>query len=453
MAEPVSDAASPAPFRRPQKVNPAPTAAPGDAALDTGAVSPAAMNDARQAAALAARQSYGRLLSVLAYRWRDIAAAEDALAQAFAAALDHWPADGVPRNPDAWLMTAARRNLLQAARHLRVELDPTVTILFEQAEAEAPAFAVADERLRLMFVCAHPSIDRDIHTALMLQTVLGLEAKQIAAAFLVRPTTLAQRLVRAKTRIRASGVRFEFPNADELPERCHAVLEAVYAAYGVGWQHQQSTLPTATQAGAELAGEARFLAELCVDQLPDEAEAWGLLALILYCEARRPASLDADGEFVPLPRQDTQLWDGALIGRAEQALQRAAALRAPGVFQIEAAIQSAHCQRAFGGPTPWHGIVALYETLLRLAPSVGAAVGQAVAIAEAGDPAAARERLRAIETAQVVSYQPYWVAQAFVESRLGVLDRAKHAYQMAIGLTEQPPIRDYLHRCLRALDQ
>ncbi|HEX4327916.1 MAG TPA: DUF6596 domain-containing protein, partial [Burkholderiales bacterium] len=308
-----------------------------------------------QAAESAARDSYGRLLAYLAYRWRDIAAAEDALADAFAAALATWPRDGVPASPDAWLMTAAKRNLLQAARHAKLASDPAVTILLGEEEgmtepAHDNPHTIPDDRLKLLFVCAHPAIDPAIHTALMLQTVLGLEAKQIAAAFLVQPATLAQRLVRAKAKIRDAGLRFEEPEPHELPERVHAVLEAIYAAYSLGWDGALDAQ------SPDLAHEALYLAQLVRKLLPENepaaAEAAGLLALLLFCQSRHAARAGADGAFVPLHEQDTAHWDRAMMQAANQSLWQAAALKSPGRFQLEAAIQSAHCQRAFGGAVP-----------------------------------------------------------------------------------------------------
>ncbi len=410
------------------------------------------MVDARRAAAKAARDSYGRLLANLAYRWRDIAAAEDALAEAFARALEHWPREGVPNCPDAWLTTVAKGRLLHAARHQRLALDPAVTILLEHDElASDTDIVIADERLRLMFVCAHPSIDVEVRTPLMLQVVLGLEARHIAAAFLMRPSALAQRLVRAKAKIRDSGIRFELPHEHDLPERSGAVLEAVYAAHGLGWHHARGPNDS-YQAQGELAGEALFLAELCALHLPSNAEALGLLALLLFCEARRAASASTDGAFVPLHRQDSAAWDKSLIGRAEAVLWEASRLKAPGPFQLEAAIQSAHCQRAVTGTVPWASIEQLYARLIELAPSVGARVGHAVAMAESGHAPAALERLHRIEPGQVSSYQPYWVAKAYLHAHAGALPDATKAYLIAIGLTEHASIRAFLQQQLRELE-
>ncbi len=411
------------------------------------------MDESQRAAELAARDSYGRLLAHLAYRWRDITAAEDALAEAFARALTHWPRDGIPRCPEAWLTTVAKRQLMHEARHHRLTLDPAVTILLEADDLTPDAnLAIQDDRLRLMFVCAHPSIAVEVRTPLMLQVVLGMEAKHIAAAFLLRPSTLAQRLVRAKSKIRDSGIRFELPAEHELAARSGAVLEAVYAAQALGWHHALGA-ESAQVAQSELAGEALFLAQLCAHHLPANPEALGLLALLLFCEARRAASTTPDGAFVPLQRQDCAAWDKPMIERAQAALWQASRLGSPGPYQLEAAIQSAHCQRAVTGTVPWAGVVQLYANLLAMAPSIGAQVGQAVALAESGQVAAGLACLNRLTPDQVNSYQPFWVAKAHLLAHTGANAEAKAAYLMAIGLTEHVPIRTHLQQQLLGLER
>jgi RNA polymerase sigma-70 factor (ECF subfamily) len=394
-------------------------------------------DESHQATELAARRSYGRLVAHLAHRWRDLAAAEDALGQAFATALERWPREGVPASPEAWLLTTARRNLLQGARHTRV-VDAAQRHLIEREEelrAVEPA-ALPDHRLQLMLVCAHPAIDPALHSALILQSVLGIDAARIASAFLVSPEAMTKRLGRAKTKLRANGIRFELPGPDELVPRLTAVLEAIYGAYTL------SGSVALAEPGAELAAEAMVLAELVVALAPDQPEALGLLAILSLCEARRSAQYDAQGRFVPLDRQDTERWDRVRILDAGRLLARAAALSSPGPLQLEAAIQAAHAQRAFTGVTPWAEIEQLYR---HLTPTIGARVGHAVARAEAtGDPAAALAMLDAIPAESVVRYQPWWVARGYVLGRLGRAAEAAAATERAIGLTENPAVRAFL---------
>lgn len=400
------------------------------------------------AAVAAARDSYGRLLSWLAWQWRDIAAAEDALSEAFATALACWPRDGVPASPQGWLMTAAKRNLLKGARRQRLAQDPTLTVLFPSEHDEAPpTAAVPDDRLRLMFVCAHPAIDATVRSALMLQTVLGLDAASIATAFLLAPEAMTKRLVRAKAKIKVTGIRFEEPAADELPQRVDAVLDAIYGCYTLHWGQ-----PEAKPAQA-LAEEALFLAELVAARLPAHAEAVGLLALLLLCEARRPARLDAQGEFVPLDEQDPLRWDGALIERANALIARAASQNAPGPFQIEAAIQAAHCHRRHTGSTPWADLALLYQRLLACHPGVGARIGHAVAAAQAsGDAALGLQLLERIEAPALSLHQPWWAARAHLLASLpGRTEDAVDAYGRALALTREPVLRRHLTRRLEKL--
>ena len=394
------------------------------------------MNDAAAAAETAARHSYGRLLAWLAWQWRDVAAAEDALAEAFATALERWPVDGVPASPDAWLLTAARRRLLMAARRQRLADDPTLTVLWPNEHEAAPdAPALPDTRLRLLFVCAHPAIDAGVHSALMLQTVLGLDAARIASAFLVKPETMTKRLVRAKSRIRATGLRFEEPEPQEWPERLASVLEAIYGAYTLHWGQVDDT------ASGELAAEAMFLAELVAAHLPDEPEALGLVALLWLCEARRPARSEV---FQPLHEQDARRWDHALVARANAALLRAAAHRSAGPYQLEAAIQAAHVQGHIDGRVPWDGIVRLYERLLALAPTVGAQIAHAVAVAHARDARAGLALLEAIAADRVASHQPWWAAHAHLLAMDEAHDAAAAAFGRTLALTVEPRLRDWI---------
>ena len=402
------------------------------------------MDEAFRAVESAARASYARLVSYLSARSRDVSAAEDAVSRAFVAALETWPADGIPNKPEAWLLHAARRRLIDAIRRDQTRDDHAQSLRSLLAEAEdlslAPVFP--DERLKLLFVCAHPAIDPRVHTPLMLQVVLGLDAAAIAAVFLTPSGTMGQRLWRAKEKIKGTRIDFEVPTGVELGPRLSAVLEAIYAAYGHGWED----LDGAEGKRSGLAEEAIFLARTLVELLPDEPEALGLLALLQYCEARRPARRTAAGAYVPISEQATELWDPSRLKEAERLLARAAAFARFGRFQLEAAVQSAHVERARGNPTDWSAIALLYEGLVRCAPTVGALVGRAAAIAEATGPAAGLALLDAIAESAVDSYQPYWAARAHFQRRLGQEQPARAAFDKAIRLTQDPAVRRFLER-------
>jgi len=372
-----------------------------------------------------------------------VAAAEDALGDALVSALQTWPRDGIPANPDAWLLSAARRKLIDAARHAHVEAaaTPTLEILIDPARRADMTDAVfPDERLKLLFVCAHPAIDEAARTPLMLQAVLGLDAARIASAFLVAPATMSQRLVRVKAKIRDAGIRFEVPDLHELPSRVAAVLEAIYAAFGSGWDD----VAGADSRRRGLADEAIWLGRLVTRLLPGEPEALGLLALMLHCDARRAARRDADGRYVPLDQQDVARWSRAMIDEAEEILAAAASAGRPGRFQLEAAIQSAHARRATTGRTDWEAIALLYEGLLRCGATTGARVGQAAALARAGDAAAGLAALDTLSQDMVSTYQPYWALRAHLLKRLDRVDEARDSYTRAIGLSEDSAVREFL---------
>ncbi len=407
---------------------------------------PAATTSAHAAAVRAARDSYARLLSWLAYQWRDVAAAEDALATALTKALEHWPAQGIPNAPDAWLLSVAKRELLQIARHQRLHDSPEVQALLEDEGVAEDLPTIPDARLKLLFVCAHPAIDAAVRPALMLQTVLGLDANVVAQAMLASPGAMAQRLVRAKQKIRDARLKFEEPSDAELPERLHAVLEAIYAAYGLGWDAMQAGDVDESHGAHQeaLRGEALYLGELVCTLLPNEPEAKGLLALMLFCESRSDARFDSEGGFVPLAAQDTGRWNREAIVQAEALLRAAAAHQSVGPFQLEAAIQSAHCQRLFTGETPWLAVAKLYEQLIECAPSLGAQIAHVVALAQAGEVWGARQRLDALVHPRLASYQPYWVARAHLASLAGNVEEATESFDRAIGLTSAPATRDYL---------
>ena len=389
-----------------------------------------------------ARESYGRLVAYLSAHTRDVASAEDALSEALVAALTSWSRDGVPQNPEAWLLTTARHRLIDGIRHQRVvdESEPTLMFLNQQFKEPSSSGEFPDDRLKLLFVCAHPAIDPAMHTPLMLQTVLGLDAVRIASAFLTAPATMGQRLVRAKKKIRVSGIQFEVPQPNELPERLDAVLEAIYGAFGIGWDD----LAGIDQSGRELAEEAIWLARVLLHLMPKEAEVRGLLALMLHCESRRAARRGRRGEYVPLLEQDTGLWSVALIEEAESHLAEAAKLGRPGRFQLEAAIQSVHAERARTGQTEWNAIAVFYAQLVRIYPTLGTQIGYAAAIAESQGPNAALSVLEGLESDAVRSYQPYWAVRAHVLRQVGRIREAMDAFDRAIGLAEDPAVKEFL---------
>ena len=406
-------------------------------------------NEAARTAERVARESYGRLVAFLAARTRDVAGAEDALAEAFATALRTWPGEGVPDNPDAWLLTVARRRQTDALRRRATRQAGEEHLMMMADEIEAAAEMpdeIPDRRLALMFACAHPAIERGMRAPLILQTILGLTAIDIASAFLIPPATMGQRLVRAKTRIRDAGIPFGVPGKEELPERLDAVLEAIYAAYSKGWAD------IGDAASAQLTDEAIWLGRLVVALLPDEPEAKGALALMLYTEARRAARRTASGAYVPLEQQDTSLWDDSQIALAEDLLHAANTQGPSGRYQIEAAIQSAHVARLTRGQPTWPVVVALYDHLLALSASPVVALNRAMALAEVEGPAAAlaaTDPLAADKRMQ--TYQPYWAARAHLLAETNHRGEAREALTLAIGLATDAAVRQYLHERLDAL--
>lgn len=398
---------------------------------------------ARAAAEVAARQSYGKLVAWLAARTRDVAGAEDALADAFAAALERWPQTGVPDRPEAWLLAVARRRRVDAVRrrltgegardHLR--------LIAEEMEARMTDEDLPDERLRLMFACAHPAIEAGVRAPLILQTILGFEAATIASAFLVSPATMGQRLVRAKARIRETGIPFRVPERAEFGERLDAVLEAIYATFAEGWSD-----PAGTETRRRnLATEGIWLGRLVASLMPEEPEALGLLALMLFAEARRAARRSAEGDFVPLKEQDCRLWDCTLVDEAEALLSHAATKAVIGRYQLEAAVQSAHTARRLTGRTDWNAIRELYDALSVVAASPVVAINRAVAIAEADGATAGLAALYVLgDDKRLADYQPYWAARAGLLARLGQTKQASEAYDRAIGLERDPAVRRFL---------
>ncbi len=406
---------------------------------------------ARDLAEQVARRSYGKLVAFLAARTRDVAAAEDALSEAFTAALADWPRNGCPQNPEAWLMTVARRKFLDASRSTQRETTSdeieTVapTIPFDEDATEIP-----DRRLGLMFACAHPAIDRPIRAPLMLQAILGLDAVRIASAFLISPATMSQRLVRAKNKIRQAGIPLDIPERDELRDRLDTVLEAIYAAFAEGWIDAAGT----DVARRDLAEEAIYLGRLVTELLPNEPESLGLLALMLHAEARRRARRTSEGDYVPLAQQDSSLWNVEMIAEAESLLHRAGAMKQVGRYQLEAAIQSAHAVRVRTGQSDWSAIVQLYDAHLALSGSPVAAINRALAIAEQFGPRQALEELDCVAgDPRLVEYQPYWAARADLLARFEAREEARHAYSIAIGMERDPAVRRFLEQRRMLVDE
>src|SRR5262245_38644445 len=401
---------------------------------------------AHAAAETVARRSYGKLVAFLASRTRDVAAAEDALSDAFAAALVDWPTGGIPTSPEAWLMTVARRKLIDASRRRRSGEDASdhLRLMADELEAAGESdIEIPDQRLALMFACTHPAVERGIRAPLMLQTILGFDAATIASAFLVAPATMGQRLARAKSKLRQAGIPFRVPERADLRERLDSVLEAIYAAFAEGWSD-----PAGTDARRRnLAEEGIWLGRLVVSLLPDEPEAIGLLALMLHAEARRAARRDADGGYVPLAEQDPAAWDTQLIEEAESLLLRASAMGRIGRYQLEAAVQSAHVVRRRSGSADWAAIERLYEALSTITDSPVVAINRAIAVAETRGAAAGLAALDALQgDARLTEYQPYWAARAGLLARTGKVDAADQAYQRAIGLESDRAVRRFLRQ-------
>jgi predicted RNA polymerase sigma factor len=404
---------------------------------------------ARSTAEAVARRSYGKLVAFLAARTNDVASAEDALSEAFAAALAEWPRKGCPANPEAWLMTVARRKMIDVFRgerrgEIASEELQIMARRLESAASEAERLSqIPDQRLALMFACAHPAIDAGIRAPLILQVILGLDAKAIASAFLTSPAAMGKRLVRAKEKIRQAGIPFCVPDREELPGRVETVLDTIYAAFAEGWSDPGGT----DAARRDLTEESLFLVRLVTELIPDEAEALGLLALVLHAEARRRARRSPDGEFIPLAEQDTLQWDWQMIDEAEALLRRASTLGSVGRYQLEGALQSAHVYRCRTGENNWAEVVQLYDALFAISASPVVAMNRALAIAEVHGGSAGLDAMPDVtEDARLAEYQPYWAARAELLSKTGGCDGARDAYERAIGLERDPAVRSFLQR-------
>jgi predicted RNA polymerase sigma factor len=395
------------------------------------------------------RASHGRLVAVLASRSRDIAAAEDAVSEAYRTALEKWPTDGLPQNPEGWLMTVARNRMADKAKSaFNRTSDSLHDENGEAMEIAVPANQetdeIPDERLKLMFACAHPAIDEAVRAPLIMQTILGLEAADIARLFLVPSATMSQRLVRAKTKIRDAGIPFSIPDKAHWPERLEAVLEAIYGAYSAG-------LDDIADVTEDPGVEALHLADLLAVLLPEEAEALGLAALICFSASRADAKTDPHGNFVPLDAQDPALWNSSLISRGAQCLSRAEKLRLMGRFQLEAAIQSIHSDRRRSGITNWKAIAQLYEGLVALYPTSGVMVARAYAVSKTAGPKAGLKALRLIPADVLAEFQPAQACLAALLAEAGDVAGAVQAYVKAISMSSDEQTRNYLRSKLDAL--
>lgn len=399
------------------------------------------MTDTAREVERIARLSYGRLVASLSFRIGDISAAEDAFSEALLRALEVWPRQGVPDNPEGWILRTARNKAIDTSRAVgRAETYKTeLQMLIESADQ-----ADTDPRLKLMFACAHPAIDQRLRAPLMLQTVLGLDARRIASVYLLSPGTLGQRLTRAKAKIEQAGISFDLPSApDEFDTRLDDILAALYAAYAIGL----NGLGTGDSKAGNLAGEALWLIALICETFPKASEAHGLFALILFSESRRAARVShKTGALVPLHQQDTKLWNAEMIADAEQALRNAQQNLTLGRFQLEASIQAIHAARRICGITDWTELQFLYGGLVQITPTVGALTSQAAVEAELSGPGSGLELLNAIREDLREGYQPWHATQAHLLARSNQPEAALEAFNRAIGMSDDPAERLYLQQ-------
>ncbi len=398
------------------------------------------------------RNDGGRLLSALTINLRDLQLAEDCLQDALESALIHWSRSGLPSSPSAWLMRTARRNAIDRIRravnfrHKAKELEALIA-LEERSEPDETPETIADERLKLIFTCCHPALDRQVSVALTLRSICGLTTEEIARAYLVGTDAMAQRLVRARHKIARAGIGYEVPGPEGFAARLEAVLNVIYLIFNEGY---------AASSGAylrtSLADEAIRLARLLDTLVPDEPEIEGLIALLGLHHARTAARLTADGDLVPLEQQVRTKWDHQAIEQGKRRLVRALRRGRPGPYQLQAAIAAIHAEAPSFAETDWHEITLIYDELIRLRPNPVYELNQAVAISYALGPAAALERVRSLED-RLHRYQPFHAVLADLHARLANVAAARRAYDTAIDLSTSAAERDYLARQRAKLDQ
>jgi RNA polymerase sigma-70 factor, ECF subfamily len=388
------------------------------------------------------REEHGRVLAALISQLGDFTLAEDALQDALVNALERWAVDGVPRNPGAWLMTAARRRAIDRLRRATTQ-ERYAVILDEFEEQDKPDMddSIPDERLKLMFTCCHPALALEAQVALTLHTLGGLSTPEVARAFLVSEPTMAQRLARARKKIRDAGIPYRVPPADLLPERLDALLAVIYLIFNEGYVATSGDSLTRH----DLCTEAIRLCRILVALLPESAEAHGLLALMLLHDSRRETRLDAEGELVLLDDQERSRWDQAQIREGVAVLGEALALHATGPYQVQAAISALHAEAQTAEATDWRQIAALYDTLATMTPSLVVEVNRAVAMAMAYGASVGLERLLELED-QADDYYPYHAARADLLRRTGQREAATEAYEQALALCSNSAERAYLQR-------